>query len=93
MPAESSELKLECPTCKEGLSRQDAAWVTAVLRLSPPWNLTVMNPDGWRELSCKHGLEVMVDRTESADRLWFHLEGRPVLTSKPPGHDRMGVGG
>lgn len=76
---------LECPSCHRDLSREDRAWVETVLRLSPPWSFTFMNPDGWRELSCKHGLEVMVDRTQCADRIRFHLEGRPVLMSKPPG--------
>lgn len=79
MVVASTELKLECPTCSEPLSLQDVAWVKEVIRLSSPWSFTFMNPDGWRVLSCTHGLEVMVDRTESADRLWFHLEGRPVL--------------
>ena len=85
MAAECSELKLECPSCSEPLSRQDVAWVKEVMRLSSPWSFTVMNPDGWRKLSCRHGLEVMVDRTNSADVVRFHLEGRSVVMLKPPG--------
>ena len=80
----STQMELVCPTCHEALGGADVAWVKAVMRLSSPWSFTFMNPDGWRELSCRHRLEVMVDRTQSADTVRFHLEGRSVPTAKPP---------
>lgn len=66
---------LECPSCGRPFDASDSNWLKVLVGATRA-RFGIIDPSGWRKLSCGHRVDALVDRTRWADRFSFQLTAR-----------------